>query len=119
MLSIVLQGLGSVLLLTILHLSWTYFTSPIKNVPGPFLAKFTNLWRFFDTYGGRPELTQQILHEKYGSVVRLGPDVVSISDPKLLRTIYNTKGNYLKVLDSFKESYELTDFFEEQILHRQ
>ena len=97
LLSLAVQGLGVLSLLTIAHLLWTYIKSPIKHIPGPFFAKFTNLWRFFDTYGGRAELTHRILHEKYGSVVRLGPNVVSISDPKLLRTIYNTRGDYLKV----------------------
>lgn len=31
----------------------------------------TNLWRLFDVWGGRFELTQKLLHEKYGPVVRL------------------------------------------------
>ncbi|KUJ11447.1 cytochrome P450 [Mollisia scopiformis] len=94
--SVFLQSLGSTLLLTLVYSVWIYFTSPIKSIPGPFFAKFTNLWRFFDTYGGRPELTQQMLHEKYGNAVRLGPNIVSISDPKLLRTLYNTRGDFLK-----------------------
>lgn len=97
LLLVVLQSLGGLLLLTIIQLLWTYFTTPLKDIPGPFFAKFTNLWRFFDTYGGRSELTHQLLHKKHGSVVRLGPNVVSISDPKYLRVIYNTRGDYLKV----------------------
>ncbi|TVY40803.1 Cytochrome P450 monooxygenase [Lachnellula occidentalis] len=96
LLLVALQSLGGLLLLAIIQLLWTYFTTPLKNIPGPFFAKFTNLWRFFDTYGGRPELTHQLLHKKHGSVVRLGPNVVSISDPKYLRVIYNTRGDYLK-----------------------
>ena len=97
LLLVALQSLGGLLLLAIIQLSWTYFTTPLKSIPGPFFAKFTNLWRFFDTYGGRPELTHQLLHKKHGSAVRLGPNVVSISDPKYLRVIYNTRGDYLKV----------------------
>ncbi|TVY88026.1 Cytochrome P450 monooxygenase [Lachnellula willkommii] len=96
LLLVVLQSLGGLLLLTTIQLLWTYFSTPLKDIPGPFFAKFTNLWRFFDTYGGRPELTHQLLHKKHGSVVRLGPNVVSISDPKYLRVIYNTRGDYLK-----------------------
>ncbi|TVY35130.1 Cytochrome P450 monooxygenase [Lachnellula subtilissima] len=96
LLLIALQSLGGLLLLVIIQLSWTYFTNPLKSIPGPFFAKFTNFWRFFDTYGGRPELTHQLLHKKHGTVVRLGPNVVSISDPKYLRVIYNTRGDYLK-----------------------
>lgn len=74
-----------------------YFTSPLRRIPGPFLAKFTNLWRLFNTYDGRPELRHRQLHEQYGPVVRLGPSVVSLNDPKLITTIYNTRGEFLKV----------------------
>lgn len=91
-----LKIIGCLLLIISAQFLWTYIKSPIKNIPGPFFAKFTHLWRFFDVYGGRPELTHQILHEKYGHAVQLAPNVVSISDPKLLRTVYNTRGDFLK-----------------------
>jgi hypothetical protein len=45
------------------------------------------------------ELTHQKLHEKYGFAVRLGPDLVSVSDPSLIRTIYDSRGAFLKVGD--------------------
>lgn len=41
--------------------------------------------------------TQRFLHNKYGSAVQLGPNLVSLSDPNLLRVLYNTRGDYLKV----------------------
>ncbi|RDL39232.1 uncharacterized protein BP5553_03572 [Venustampulla echinocandica] len=94
--SVFLQVFGSIVILIASNLIWGYIRSPIKNIPGPFFAKFTNLWRFFDTWGGRPDLTQRILHERYGAAVQIGPNMVSLSDPKLLRTIYNTKGDFLK-----------------------
>lgn len=76
---------------------WNYFNSPLRNVPGPFLAKFTNLWRLVDVYGGRTELTHQLLHQRYGHAVRIGPNIVSLNDPKLIPVIYSLKGEYLKV----------------------
>jgi len=97
LLSLFLQSLSSLLLITLFTLTWEYIKSPLKSIPGPFFAKFTNLWRFFDTYAGRPELTQRILHERYGPAVRLGPNVVSLNDPSLVRTIYNTKADFVKV----------------------
>jgi predicted 2-oxoglutarate/Fe(II)-dependent dioxygenase YbiX len=60
---------------------YLHFTSPLKHIPCPFFAKYTNLWRFFDHLDGRTELTQQILHKKYGPVIRLGPDLISLGDP--------------------------------------
>ena len=69
----------------------------LNDIPGPFLAKFTNLWRLFNVWAGRAELTQLKLHHKFGSAVRLGPDCVSLSDPDLIKTIYSTKQKWAKV----------------------
>ncbi|KAM0541732.1 hypothetical protein ACHAPJ_013137 [Fusarium lateritium] len=68
----------------------------LLKIPGPALAGYTGLWRFFDVYQRRPELTHIALHEKYGSVVRLGPNTVSISDPAALQTIYGLNSGYTK-----------------------
>ncbi|KAH8808618.1 cytochrome P450 [Xylogone sp. PMI_703] len=95
-LGLFLQCLSSLLIIVLSSLIWGYLKSPLKDIPGPFFAKFTNLWRFFDTYSGRPELTQRILHERYGNAVRLGPNIVSLSDPSLIRTIYSSKGEFIK-----------------------
>lgn len=59
--------------------------------------EWTNLWRLFDVWGGRCELTQKLLHEKYGPVVRLGPNMVSLGDPALIATLYGINGDWLKV----------------------
>ena len=37
------------------------------------------------------------MHEKYGPVVRIGPNVLSLDYPELIPTIYDTKGTYRKV----------------------
>ncbi|KAJ9299754.1 hypothetical protein DTO271G3_2638 [Paecilomyces variotii] len=78
------------------HWVWRVLASPLNSIPGPFLAKWTNLWRLFDVWGGRCELTQKLLHEKYGPVVRLGPNMVSLSDPALIATLYGINGDWLK-----------------------
>ncbi|KAF5672009.1 cytochrome P450 monooxygenase [Fusarium heterosporum] len=68
----------------------------LGRVPGPALASFTDLWRFLDVYRRRPDVTQITLHEKYGSVVRLGPNIVSISDPTAVQTIYAHNSGFTK-----------------------
>ncbi|KAF5582217.1 pisatin demethylase cytochrome P450 [Fusarium pseudocircinatum] len=68
----------------------------LNGIPGPALAAFTDLWRFLDVYRRRPEVTQIALHEKYGSVVRLGPNTVSIADPAAIQTIYAHNSGYTK-----------------------
>lgn len=88
-------GLGTVFLITQYVLA--YLQSPLKKIPGPFLAKFSNIWRFFNHYGQTHIETQRKLHDQYGDVVRLGPNTVSIADANLIKTIYNTRGTFLKV----------------------
>lgn len=107
------------------HCVWKVLASPLNTIPGPFLAskyielkdflhfvcmivlieytrslEWTNLWRLFDVWGGRCELTQKLLHEKYGPVVRLGPNSVSLGDPELIGTLYGIKKDWLKVWSS-------------------
>ncbi|KAF7533928.1 hypothetical protein G7054_g6664 [Neopestalotiopsis clavispora] len=71
-------------------------TSPLRGIPGPVIAQFTDLWRVVDHWRGTHIETQQRLHEKYGAAVRIGPNVVSLSDDSLLSTVYSTRGNFLK-----------------------
>ncbi|KAF2202045.1 cytochrome P450 [Delitschia confertaspora ATCC 74209] len=85
---------GAVIVLTSYVVA--YLSSPLKQLPGPFLAKFTNWWRFWNHYTQTHIETQQKLHKKYGKYVRLGPNVVSISDPNLIKRIYDTRGNFVK-----------------------
>ncbi|KAL8400961.1 hypothetical protein RB594_001113 [Gaeumannomyces avenae] len=68
----------------------------LNKYPGPLLASFTDLWRFWDVYGRRPEVTHRKLHAKYGDVVRLGPNMLSISDPKAVKAIYGLNKGFVK-----------------------
>lgn len=58
---------------------------------------WTNLWRMLHVSRGKYHKVIQGLHEKYGPVVRIGPNVLSLNYPSLVKVIYNTKDNYRKV----------------------
>jgi hypothetical protein len=79
-----------------------YLATPLKDIPGPFLAKFTNLWRVYDYYHFISPETQKKLHAKHGLAVRLGPNLVALNDPALIPVIYNTRGTFCKVSISFR-----------------
>jgi hypothetical protein len=67
------------------------------GIPGPFLArvtKFYRVWLFWDGCG--PERYIE-LHQKYGTVVRTGPNHVSISNPELIPIVYDLRHNFKKV----------------------
>ena len=49
------------------------------------------------TLSRRGELTHMKLHRKYGDVVRMGPNFVSITDLETVRKIFSSSGEYRKV----------------------
>ncbi|KAK4194406.1 putative cytochrome P450 E-class, group I [Triangularia verruculosa] len=75
-------------------ISWA--TSPLRRYPGPFLAGYTNLWRLYQVRTGKYQLTIQKLHEKYGPVVRIGPNLLDLDFPELSRVLYGTDGKWRK-----------------------
>ncbi|UPL00177.1 hypothetical protein LCI18_011111 [Fusarium solani-melongenae] len=82
--------------LVLLHLTRNYFTRGVSEVPGPFLARFSNLWRFIDVARGKAEETHLKLHQKYGQYVRLGPNLVSVQNLDALKVIYGVNKGYTK-----------------------
>lgn len=80
-----------------LYFVYTWLRPGIRHIPGPFFAMFSNLWRLQDMYRHRHELTIQRLHRRHGTAVRIGPNVVSISDPEAIESIYGFKNELVKV----------------------
>ncbi|KAF3941984.1 hypothetical protein ABW19_dt0209838 [Dactylella cylindrospora] len=66
----------------------TRYKSYLRRVPGPFIASFTNAWRLKQNLGWRPEVVHQALHKKYGDLVRIGPNCVSVGAAREVKTIY-------------------------------
>jgi hypothetical protein len=92
------QNITSIILLVfILHFTRNYLTSGVSAIPGPLLAKISNIWRFVDVAKGHAEVTLLKLHRKYGDYVRLGPNVVSVRDLDAVKIIYGINQGYKKV----------------------
>ena len=45
---------------------YKYYLSPLRDIPGPLLARITNFWYFFKVYKGCFEKENIELHRKYG-----------------------------------------------------
>jgi hypothetical protein len=90
---------STLLILVVGYLARSHFNHGLNRYPGPFLASLTNWWRFFDVYGRRSELTHIKLHQKYGDVVRLGPNVLSFGNPMAVKQIYGLNRGFVKVFD--------------------
>ncbi|VUC35462.1 unnamed protein product [Clonostachys rosea] len=79
-----------------------WFT-PLRNVPGPFLARFTNIWYLFQVHSGHVERKNCELHETYGPVVRYGPNRYSFNSPEAIKTIYGHSTQFAK--SSFYDAF--------------
>ena len=77
------------------HILRTYWR--LKNVPGPLLARFTNLPRVSWVMSRRAHDIHMSLHEQYGDYVRFGPNMVSISDPAAIPIVYPMRPGFPKV----------------------
>ena len=86
------------LTLLILYYVSTLIAYGLWDLPGPALAKVSNLWRFIATWKGHLELVLRELHRKHGKLVQIGPNVVSIADPDAIETIYGIKADLPKVI---------------------
>ncbi|KAF2766525.1 cytochrome P450 family protein [Teratosphaeria nubilosa] len=73
-----------------------HLSAPLAKVPGPFLAKLTNIYRAILAARGKQHREYIDLHRKYGKVVRVAPGVVSIADPDAYREIYKAGNKYPK-----------------------
>lgn len=88
------------LVLAFLAAAWLIknrYNRGLNKYPGPFVASFTDWWRFLDVYGQRPERTLRALHDKHGDVVRTGPNTLSFANPAALKTIYGLNKGFVKV----------------------
>ncbi|KAK3393990.1 cytochrome P450 [Podospora didyma] len=72
----------------------------LRHIKGPFPAAFTNLWRTKIQFVGPFQPTLHKLHKKYGSLVRIGPNTISFSDPRDVATVFSPRGSFPKA-DSY------------------
>jgi hypothetical protein len=65
---------------------YNFFLLP--SLPGPLLAKFTDLWRLLAVRGGNAQEIQLNLHKSLGNIVRIGPNCVSLSGYDAIKGVY-------------------------------
>ena len=78
-------------LLVIAVLSVLYFRAfggPLGPIPGPLDARFSRLWMMKHSWQGDMHRTMIKLHEKYGNLVRTGPNEISVVDLPAIKKIY-------------------------------
>ncbi|XEU99841.1 hypothetical protein FSHL1_005128 [Fusarium sambucinum] len=83
--------LASLIVFPIVYRLWLH---PLRRVPGPRLAAVTAQWQVRKIRAGKPFL--QHVHEKYGPVVRIGPNKISFSSEEGFNKIYNSTEAFQK-----------------------
>ena len=92
--------LTPLVLLVTLYAVYYISTDTLKAFPGPFFARLTNLWRMYVSSLGHVHLINRNLHDTYGLAVRMGPNMISLSDVELIKTVYANDEQYKKVSSS-------------------
>ncbi|KAI4866801.1 cytochrome P450 [Hypoxylon rubiginosum] len=82
--------------LFLLRSIYTAISSPLSSIPGPLLSRWTDLHVRIKLLSGSKARYVHSLHEKYGPIVRLGPNDVDISDVNGAREIHKVRSKYLK-----------------------
>lgn len=69
---------------------------PLAKYPGPFFAKLTDLYSTYHAWKGDRHLEFWRCHERYGPIVRFGPNSLSFNTNTALKDIYGFKANVRK-----------------------
>jgi hypothetical protein len=72
------------------------YASSLRKYPGPVLASVSRLWKVRSTMSGRTHLDHVELHKKYGRVVRIAPNEVSLSSPEAARAVLSAGKRFYK-----------------------
>ena len=103
-----LLAMGLIAVIRLLSFRYIY---GLQKYNGPFLASFSNLWRLIYVYLHNDKKPGIHWHEKYGDVVRIGPNVLYYNSPKAIKDIYGPGTNFIKVSTySFNELVQALNY---------
>lgn len=88
---------GGIFLLGIVLATKTRYRRGLKKVPGPFWASISPLDRIITSASGQQFKRHLEYHDKYGPVVRVGPNQVSFSNSDLIPHVYGITSRFYKV----------------------
>lgn len=82
----------------VLRLLTNRYKRVLRDIPGPVLARYSRLWKLYSVWKGDHHHVEIDLHRKHGSLVRIGPNHISVSDPSAIPLIYGLNKGFTKVL---------------------
>ncbi|KAL0568776.1 hypothetical protein V5O48_013208 [Marasmius crinis-equi] len=101
-----------VVVYTVFRAIYNLFLSPLSAIPGPWYAAISDLWLTFHVVKLEQCKVIDSLFEKYGPVVRVGPNKVVFNDLSTSRNVYSIhkfdKSDYYKSLLTNENDHAMT-----------
>ncbi|MCJ1387185.1 hypothetical protein MMC18_000025 [Xylographa bjoerkii] len=69
---------------------------PLAKYPGPIVGRVTDWYSVYHAWKGDRHLDFHRLHQRYGTIVRFGPNRISVNSSSGMRAIYGPKCNVQK-----------------------
>ncbi|KAJ3882669.1 cytochrome P450 [Lentinula edodes] len=82
--------------------NWLSVRRRYRNIPGPFLSRYTSLPLALHSRGGKRHLYVHSLHQKYGPLVLIAPNHISCSHPDAINVVYAQGEHALPKSDFYK-----------------
>ncbi|KAJ4396022.1 hypothetical protein N0V93_000238 [Gnomoniopsis smithogilvyi] len=82
--------------LSYLAISTAYSWYRLRHIPGPPLASISYLWQFRAALSGKRAEYYRDANEKYGSLVRIGPNELLTNDPGLIMHMSAARATYTR-----------------------
>ena len=73
------------------HAVYNVFFHPLRNIPGPFLSAASEAPHFLALFSGHGVTYVKAIHDKYGTLVRIGPNRVSYNGAAAIKEVYGTR----------------------------
>ncbi|KAH9976216.1 cytochrome P450 monooxygenase [Lactifluus volemus] len=94
--ALIVLAIISTFIILVHLLVWLVDPNGLRTFPGPFLARFSDLWLGRVAQQGHRSQVVHEMHEKYGTFVRIAPNHLSIADPAALQVVYAHGNGSLK-----------------------
>ena len=101
-------GLGALLVYLFCLGIYRCYLHPLAKYPGPLAAKVSGYYMVFWAFLGQNTFARHEAHQKYGSIVRLGPNELAFSDMVSIKDIYGQSSNSCPKAPLFYRGFTMT-----------
>jgi hypothetical protein len=92
----IVLGVGLLIAAVNEFIIYPFYTSPLANVPGPKLNAMTKWRMIYIDFTKKRTLYIHDFHQKYGPIVRIGPNELALSGEEPMKTIYGAGTSFYK-----------------------